>query len=314
MNREAWDKFFERGILALVLAILVFGPLAIKGAVGAWEFLVVQGLTVGVMLLWALRLWISPKPQLLWPPVCWIVLAFTIYAVARYLTADIEYVARQELIQILICAFLFFAIVNNLYRQEFFAEVISFNSLIFLAMGNFLLLRFINFLHIQIASGIHFSPYLGRASGTYISPNNFAGFSRNAFAAGGRSTYVGRADESGDSNFLLGYAALVMFAGMAVSFSRGGWVAVGVALLALLLILICHRNHRIPALLLLVVLMGGGAFFVKNFLTKTPTLYSARGKNGHQRPTGFRRASGYVVGGGAHVAGSFLVGRGAGAF
>jgi hypothetical protein len=70
---------------------------------------------------------------------------------------------------------------------------------------------------------------------------------------------------------LLGYAALVMFAGMAVSFSRGGWVAVGIALLALLLILICHRIHRIPALLLLVVLMGGGAFFVKNYLAKTPT-------------------------------------------
>ena len=60
MNREALDKFFERGILALVLAILVFAPLAF-GAVDAWAFLVVQGLTIGVMLLWALRIWISPK-------------------------------------------------------------------------------------------------------------------------------------------------------------------------------------------------------------------------------------------------------------
>src|SRR5271155_2892428 len=113
MNREALGKFFERGILALVLAILVFAPLAF-GAVDAWAFLVVQGLTIGVMLLWALRLWISPKPQLLWPPICWVVLAFTIYAVARYLTADIEYVARQEMIQVLMYSFLFFAIINNL--------------------------------------------------------------------------------------------------------------------------------------------------------------------------------------------------------
>src|SRR6202050_3719612 len=109
MNREALDKFVERGILALVLAILVFAPLAM-GAGNAWAFLVVQGLTIGVMLLWALRIWINPKPQLLWPPICWVVLAFTVYAVARYLTADIEYVARQELIQVLVCAFLFFAI------------------------------------------------------------------------------------------------------------------------------------------------------------------------------------------------------------
>ena len=50
MNREALDKFCERGILGLVLAILVFGPLAM-GAVDAPAFLVVQGLTIGVMLL-----------------------------------------------------------------------------------------------------------------------------------------------------------------------------------------------------------------------------------------------------------------------
>ena len=52
---------------------------------------------------------------------------------ARYLTADIEYVARQEMIQVLLYAFLFFAIVNNLYRQES-AQIISF-TLIFLAAG-----------------------------------------------------------------------------------------------------------------------------------------------------------------------------------
>ncbi|HSY10078.1 MAG TPA: O-antigen ligase family protein [Candidatus Dormibacteraeota bacterium] len=265
MNREAWDNFFERGILALVLAILVFGPLAM-GAVGAWELLVVQGLTVGVMLLWALRLWISPKPQLLWPPVCWVVLAFTIYAVARYLTADIEYVARQELIQVLICAFLFFAIVNNLYRQEF-SQIISF-TLIFLAMGISCFAVYQFFTHSNRVWN-SFSPYLGRASGTYISPNNFAGFLEMLLPLAVAYMSVGRMKAV--TRILIGYAALVMFAGMAVSFSRGGWVAVGVALLALLLILICHRNHLIPALLLLVVLMGGGAFFVKNFLAKTPT-------------------------------------------
>src|SRR5580704_16966686 len=98
MNREALDKFFERGILALVLSILVFAPLAM-GAVEPWAFLVVQSLTIGVLILWALRLWVSPKPQLLWPPICWVVLAFVLYAIGRYLTADIEYVARLELIQ-----------------------------------------------------------------------------------------------------------------------------------------------------------------------------------------------------------------------
>src|SRR5271163_2866543 len=167
-NRDTLDNWCGRGILALVLAILVFGSLAM-GAVDAWAFLVVQGLTIGVMFLWAARIWFSPKPQLLWPPICWVVLAFTIYAIARYLTADIEYVARQEMIRVLVCAFLFFAIVNNLYRQEF-SQVMSF-TLIFLAMGISCYAVYQYFTHSNRVWNFT-ALYPGRASGTYISPNN----------------------------------------------------------------------------------------------------------------------------------------------
>ena len=132
MNREALDRWCERGILALVLAILVLGPLA-TGAVRPLPFLIIQGLTLGVMVLWGARLWLDPRPQLLWPPICWAVVAFTLYAIGRYLTADIEYVARQELIHILVYAFLFLAILNNLHRQES-TQIIS-CTLVFLAMA-----------------------------------------------------------------------------------------------------------------------------------------------------------------------------------
>ena len=129
MNRESLDKFCERGILGLVLAILVFTPLAFGGrsqiAIGSSldfilvaPFNIVQWMTLGVMALWGMRLWLTPRPKLLWPPICWAVVAFTIYAIIRYLTADIEYVARQEMIQAVMYAFLFLAIVNNLHRQE----------------------------------------------------------------------------------------------------------------------------------------------------------------------------------------------------
>src|ERR1700675_898019 len=123
MNREVWDGWCERGILGLALGILVFGPLAL-GAVQPPAFLIVQGLTLGVMLLWGARFWLHARPQLLWPPICWAVAAFTLYAIARYRTADIEYVARQELIRVLVYAFLFLAILNNLHRQKWI-QVIS---------------------------------------------------------------------------------------------------------------------------------------------------------------------------------------------
>ena len=269
MNREALDKFFERGILALVLAILVFGPLAF-GAVDTWAFLIVQALTIGAMVLWALRIWISPKPQLLWPPICWVVLAFVIYAIARYFTADIEYVSRQELIQVLVCAFLFFAIINNLYRQEF-SQVISF-TLIFLAMGISCYAVFQFATHSTRVWNL-IAPYPGRGMGTYFSPDKFAGFLEMLLPLAVAYVIAGRMKPL--TRVLLGYAALVMLAGVTVTFSRGGWAAAAAGMLALLGILACQRNHRIPALLLLVVLIGGGIFFVRTYLSKT-TIYVSR--------------------------------------
>jgi O-antigen ligase len=265
MNRETLDRWCERGILSLVLSILVFGPLAM-GAVDAPEFFVIQGLTAAVMLVWALRLWIGPKPRLLWPPLGWAVLAFAALAIGRYLTADIEYVARQEMIQVLMYAFLFFAIVNNLYRQESM-HIVSF-TLIFLAMGISCFAVY-QFLTHSNRVWDYVSPYIytGRASGTYISPNNLAGFLGMLLPLATAYILVGRMKPL--VRILLGYAALVMVAGMAVTFSRGGWVAVTAAVLVLLGTLIFHRNHRLPALLLLVILAGGGTVFVTKYLSKT---------------------------------------------
>jgi O-antigen ligase len=272
MDREDLDNLCERSILGLVLGILVFAPLAF-GAVDAWAFLVVQGLTLGVMLVWALRLWISPKPKLLWPPLCWVVLAFAIYAVARYLTADIEYVARQEMIQVMMYAFLFFAIVNNLYRQEY-AQAISF-TLVFLAMG---IAAYAVFQFLTNSERVWnlAAQYSGRGTGTYISPNDLAGFLEIilplavAYLLAGRITPVMR--------ILLGYSVLVILAGIVVTFSRGGWAAAAAALLVLLGILISQRQHRLPAFLLLVLLVGGGAIFTTKYLTRTATFVQRQNK------------------------------------
>src|SRR5258708_1319822 len=108
MKREALDQWCERGILVLVLAVLGFPPLAFGGrpqpATGSIvdflagaPFVVSAFLVIAITGLWLGRIWLNPGQRLLWPPVCWAVLGFAIYAIIRYLTADIEYVARQEL-------------------------------------------------------------------------------------------------------------------------------------------------------------------------------------------------------------------------
>ncbi|HVU26686.1 MAG TPA: O-antigen ligase family protein [Verrucomicrobiae bacterium] len=274
MNHETWDKFFERGILALVLAILVFGPLAM-GAVDAWAFLVIQGLIIGVMVLWALRLWINPKPKFLWPPICWVVLIFTLYAIGRYLTADIEYVARQEMIQVLVCAFLFFAIVNNLYRQEY-SQIISF-TMVALGTG---IASYAIFQFLKHSNHVwnYVSPYYGRASGTYISPNNLAGFLEMLLPLSVAYLLVGRIKPV--TRILAGCAALIMLLGIAATFSRGGWISVTLALLALLIILVCQRNHRLPALLLLIAFVGVGFYCAQKFLTRSVYFYRVENAGG----------------------------------
>src|SRR5205809_7357764 len=117
MNREALDQTCERAILGCVLAILILGPLAF-GAVDPVPFLIIQGLAVLCLLFWFARFWLNPKLRLLWPAVCWAVVAFTLYPLVRYLTADIEYVTRQEFLRARVYTALFFVILTDLYWQE----------------------------------------------------------------------------------------------------------------------------------------------------------------------------------------------------
>ena len=268
MNRERLDRWCEVGILALVLAILVFGPMAL-GAVRVPHFLVIQGLTIGVLALWGARFWLSSRPQLLWTPVCWAVLAFTLYAIGRHLTADVEYVARIELIRVLVYAALFFAVLNNLHRQES-TQIITL-TLVFLAMGICFYALY------QFLSGSHTvwgipSLYAPRASGTYISPNHFGGFLEMLLPLAIASTITARFKAL--TKVFLGYAAVVILAGIAVTLSRGTWISTALALLTLFGILSFHRHYRLVSILLLAVMLGAGGWG----LTRT-TLFQSRLKD-----------------------------------
>jgi len=272
MNREEFDRWCERGILGLVLVILAFGPLA-SGAVRIQEFLVLQTLTVGVMALWGVRLWLNERPQLLWPPVCWAVLAFAVYAVVRYRTCEIEYVGRLELLRILVYVFLFLAILNNLHRQEC-TQVISYTMIFlatavcFCAIWQFLtrsnlvpsLSATVEWLMFPHKTWYFSKPYAHRASGTYISPNHVAGLLEMLLPLTLAYTLTGRGKPL--TKIVLGYCALVLVAGIGVTVSRGSWVATGVALLVFFAVLTIHRTYRLPSVLMLIVVVAGSSFFV----------------------------------------------------
>ena len=272
MNRESLDRFCERGILGLVLALLAFGPLS-EGAVKNQEFAVLLALTAGVLLLWGTRLWLSERPKFLWPPVCWCVLAFALYAIGRYLTCDIEYVGRLELLRVLVYATVFFAVLNNLHSQES-TQAIAF-TMVFLGLVVALIAVWQYLSRTDkvpaLSAGIesllfahkrwYFSRlYAPRASGTYINPNHLAGLLEMLLPLALAYTLAGRTKPV--LKVLLGYSALVLLVGIGVTGSRGGWAASGVALLFFFGVLASHRSYRLPAVLMLVLLAGIGVYFI----------------------------------------------------
>lgn len=257
MNREALDRWCERGILGLVLAILIFSPLAF-GATRLQEFLVVQLLTIGVLGLWLARVWLNDRPKFIFPPISWAVLAFAGYAVGRYLTCDVEYVGRQELLRILVYTVVFFAVLNHLHRQES-TQIIGFTLFTLAGLISFYALyQFVT--GSDLVWNVH-SEYLGRGSGTYINPNHLAGLLEMLVPLAIAYTMVGRGKPL--TKILIGYASLVMIAGIAVTASRGSWVAVGLALIGLTVLLLTQRAFRLPALLLLGLLLLGGFLAAK---------------------------------------------------
>ena len=251
MSREQLDRWCERGILGLVLGILVLGPVAMGGA-PAVAFIALQVLTGMTVALWIARLWLSPRPQLLWPPMCWAVIVFVLYASARYFTADIEYVARKELLRVLVYGFLFFIVLNYLHRQER-VQLITL-TLLGLAMV-ISWYAIYQFLANSDKVWWFVSPYKHRGAGTYFCPNHLAGFLEMLLPLALTFTLASRLKPV--TRVFVGYSALVMLAGIAVTVSRGGWAATTLALVVLFGVLSFRKGHRLASLVFFAVIVGG---------------------------------------------------------
>ena len=259
------DAWCEWGILGLVLGILVYGPLWL-GAARPSGFVVIEFLTCGVMALWLVRLWASGSHRFLWPPICWGVLALLAYVVARSHYADLEYLARQEMVRVLVYGLLFFAILNNLYRQESTRWV----TLTLIGVATLISI----YAAYQWLTGSHHiwwieqSPtYEGRASGTYICPNHLAGLVEMVLPMALAYTLIGRFHHM--PRLFLGYACCTLLVGLAASQSRGGWVAAGVALAVLLLLLVQRPGYRLISLVCALVLaLAASYFYYHSFQTR----------------------------------------------
>jgi O-antigen ligase len=102
--------------------------------------------------------------------------------------------------------------------------------------------------------------YKGRGSGTFIYPNHLAGFLEMLMPLGWCYVLMGRLSHV--TKIFLGYATLVMLAGIGVTLSRGGWVVTGVELVVLCGVMVSQRDFRLQGLALLAVLLVAGVVVI----------------------------------------------------
>lgn len=261
MNRETIDTWLERTLLALVIAVLAWGPLAF-GAVRGTEFVVLQWLVAGMVAVWLLRLWLARQYRFLLPPTAWSIMPFLLYAVWRYSTSDIEDVARQEMIQVIMAGTLFLVIVSNLFGQNQLKAM----AIALIGLGTVIAMYGIYqwLTGSQSVWWMSRPGYEGRASGTFVSPNHLAGFLEMICPIA--ITFTVMRGFSAVPRILFAYASIVMLIGIAATASRGGWLSIAVALVALSLVLIRKKTHAWAALALLLVMIGAGNWFYSRVL------------------------------------------------
>lgn len=258
MWRERVDGMAERGIHFLVVLALAFGALALGGTHPEF-FAVLAGLGAAATGLWLVRLWVNPAAGLFWPPLAWAVVAFVLYAVVRCHFAPVIHTAEGELLQVTLYALMFFVVVNNLNRQHSANWVAG----VMIAVAGFAAMYAV-FQALTKSSMVwnyvRWANYVGRGSGTYICPNHLAGWLEMAlplavaYLLAGRTTHLTR--------ILLGYAVVVMLAGLVATQSRGGWSAVALSMLLMFAVLLGQRGRRVPAVLMLVALAGAALWIV----------------------------------------------------
>jgi O-antigen ligase len=243
-KEERVDSFCQHAILASILFILVWAPLAF-GSTGPAAFLVIQAVTILAIVLWAVRWWFQRPFRLFWHPVCWAVLAFLLYAVPRCQLVEIQYVGREQLTHIVVYVALFFVILNNLNSKES-ANIVSMTLITVGFVVAFIgVVQF--FKHNPTIWG---EPrpqlYLARGSGTFLNPNNFAGYLEMIVPLALAYTIASRFSPT--IKVLLAYSVLAMLAGIVVSLSRGGILAIAVTLTMFCLVLLAQRDYWLPAL------------------------------------------------------------------
>ncbi|MCD8533928.1 MAG: O-antigen ligase family protein [Verrucomicrobia bacterium] len=259
-SKSFFDYLLEFPLFLAVAFLCLVSPIWL-GSVDQDSFAVMAGVSGIMLCLHGVILAIRPRARQLWLPPTYAVLFFLGYVIWRYTQADIEFVARQELMRLMIYSGIFIVITQQLHKQSWVFAILA--VLIILGTGQAVLaiIQYITDSKTVLGKNLPMQ-YWGRASGTYICPNHLGGLleliAPVALALGLTSKL------SPSLKIALIYCALVMVAGLIVTFSRGAWFSLGVSLTVLTLILLRRPHLRFATLGVFILLTAGVWFFAKS--------------------------------------------------
>src|ERR1051325_7405887 len=221
-------------ILAVVYSVVAYGAATLEQAAPLF------GAGALLALIWAWKLFTSPRVSWIKSPVHWPVAAFVAYAGLRWLTSPVGYDSRVEFHYVCLYALIYFVVACNLYHRRDLTLI--FLALMVLALGESIygIWQAATFSD-KVLFAERTAVYSGRASGTFVNPNHFAGFLAVVFGMVlariilHRPVIKATFGAYAGPKIIEGYIALVAAAGIVASGSRGSWIAVAIGLVAFLM-------------------------------------------------------------------------------
>lgn len=261
MSEERGPRGLEWVLLAVVAIMAAFAVL-VTGGIRAVDFALIEYIMVGALALSVLRIWLHKKPMFHVTPVLWSALAFTGYVAIRSYSATVPLLAEDELTRVLFYLAFLVILTFHLFRPQYGQTMLV--VLATVAIGASLYAAYQYFTGSNMVWHFYRPGLYGRrGSGTFINPNNFAGYVAVLLPMMVSMVVVGRVNVT--TRCLAAYAAAMFVIGLAVAASRGALVAAVGGILALIFMLMRQKPFRIPALIMLSVVVLGGMGVLSQF-------------------------------------------------
>jgi O-antigen ligase len=275
LNRNA-------GAMTVVMALCVFSGVFFLGGVNPYFASPVVVLTALLAMWQAVTVAVGNSQNHRGGLLIGAVVCFVFYAVFRYWHSIPEYEAREELTSILVAALVYLVALGSLSNRQ--TRAVFVYGLMGLAILESVYGAWQAF---SKATTVLFwerpEVYDGRGSGTYVCPNHFAGFLEMVLGlVVARAIFLRNESKSIERATILKvvtvYGSVMIAGGLIVTMSRGGWLAGGVGLLAMLCLGGITSKSLVPKLAIVgaVVACAGGFLWsvdsVRNYLLKTVTV------------------------------------------